>query len=155
MIDFRICVEDQIFIDMSYPHLVNTIFYISYQGKCFPDNIWTDFSYPLLEIWSSKLIEYKDVYNTNIELVFMDGPYAIQLFRNGSMNLHVNCVKNEIACFEFDCSYRDFLNAIFEALKALYQILLVHGLDKGKFVSVFNQTEGSIKNLEKLITAYE
>ena len=55
----KIIIENNLFVNESKDDvsIIDAIFYIQYNGVCFPYQEWTDFAYPQLVAWEQALVE--------------------------------------------------------------------------------------------------
>ncbi|MDR1565541.1 MAG: hypothetical protein LBS74_11345 [Oscillospiraceae bacterium] len=63
---------------------IDTIFYVDIEGQCFPDEQWTDFIVPVLEMWINNLSTNYNASKAGFKLYFMDGPYYIECQKENS-----------------------------------------------------------------------
>lgn len=133
MNDFNIVIKDDDILFGDDPLFVDTVFYIDYNGQCFPDNQWTDLTNSVLSMWTITLLDNLHMGNTKFVLPFMDGPFRLDVIKEQD-SLHINCVNsrnNEFVVFTMHCKYYIFLKAICDAVKLLNYI--VHkALKEGK-----------------------
>lgn len=86
----KICFEE----DYLYSEgALDTIFYVSYNDLCFPDNQWTDFIVPVLHMWCSVIIKNYNISENIFSLPFMDGPFYINCIKKAEM-IHMEFVDN-------------------------------------------------------------
>ena len=150
----RIVVENDIFVSELSDDLVNTIFYIDYNGKYFPSNQWTDFANRVLGMWAYTLLECKDSADIKFVLYFMDGPFRMDVVKDNKMQLTIDCInsrKDEFTEFTFECSFYEFLSAMCDALKEFNLILYNNGMHKGRFEPVYRQNIITMKKLQNAI----
>jgi len=106
---------------------VFTEFYLSFDNTCFPCVGWTDFPCIVLQWWANELIKMRCLDNYTAKLYFMDGPFRLELFKDGKMGLEVSGVnsrgKNETKELIMKCSYYDFSQALLYAINDLIYIL--------------------------------
>ena len=82
----------------------------------------------------------------------MDGPYRLDVFRNGE-NLKIDCV-----CFRnvnktehsFECSLRDFEEAFCGALEKFCRILYLNDIYKGENEPIYGQMQMLLKELKNM-----
>ena len=153
----RIVVENDIFVSELCDNLVNTVFYIDYNGKYFPNNQWTDFANSVLGMWAHTLLRSKDSADIRFKLYFMDGPFRMDVAKNNKMQLTIDCVnsrKTEVAEFAFECSYYEFLCAMNDALKEFNLILYNNGMHKGRFEPIYEQAIITMQEIQNAIGKY-
>lgn len=112
--------------------VIDTTFYLENYGEFFPDDQWTDLTYPVIDIWAQQIISYKNNPSGKVELFFMDGPYKLIVRKTTVDMLAVQCVnfRDQPLCeMEFECSYRDFFDMLLVAVKDLDRILYEHELN--------------------------
>lgn len=153
MEDFRIVIEDNIFVT-SYTSTVDTTFFIVYKNKAFPFEQWTDFTFPILEEWKCDMLNYKESSNAKFTLYFHDGPFWLEVFKDDKMELKIDCVndryKRRIEETIY-CNYYDFLKIIYKSLKTFIKILYKNGMNVGAFSSVYEQLVLSQKELRAIL----
>jgi len=152
MNNINIIIDDDI-ATSSITDNISTTFYIDYLGKCFPDNQWSDLTFPVLNMWAVKLMGNISSSNSKFRLYFMDGPFWLDVTKNGQ-NLMIECVNGRserLVEYVIECSCFDFLNSLYDATKKLSYILYFNGMHIGAFESVYNQTLSDIKHLKALI----
>ena len=140
-----------------YPHIIDTPFYISSQGKVFPDSQWTDFTYPILNDWAYALLRHRDKNESKFSLHFMDGPFRLDVTKDKDMKLTIQCVnfrKEETTELTINCNYVDFLLALYQAIKKTSEIMFNNNIHQGKFESVYKQLNLISKELETVIGSY-
>lgn len=93
MDNLEIVIEDNIFVT-STNSIIDTSFYIRYNNLCFPNNKWTDFTFPILEEWKCNLIRVKELKNVNFKLFFHDGPFWLEVLKNDKMELKIECIND-------------------------------------------------------------
>ena len=110
--------------DLSYPDTVFTEVCLKMEDICFPDNVWSDFTYSILSMWVYTICNNRKA--KELQLPFMDGPFSIILTRHSEGTCQVKCMKNclkeDKLQFEFVTSDREFLHELrraFLKLKAL------------------------------------
>jgi len=149
-----IIVNDDIYLSEISSNIVST-FYVQYQGQCFPNDKWTDFTEPILNMWLYKLLQNKDLKNVKFELFFMDGPFRLDVYKDDNMLLTINCInargKSERPEFMLKSYYYDFLQTLYDAIKAFSYNLFKNGLNHGRFKSVYRQTIMSMKEIKKVM----
>ena len=146
-------VEEDIFVS-KYPHIISTTLFVNHDGKCFPDNQWTDFTYPVLSTWEQLLVKNMHSADIKFELFFMDGPYKLEIAKDKNMMLTIDCInfRHEKICeYKINCSYAEFLMALYEAIKNFNYALFKKGMNKGEFEGIFNQSIESMKKLKDTI----
>ena len=151
MSDFQIVIGTDILVS-DYSHNIDTVFFIHYQGKSFPCERWTDFSYPILNTWTNLML--RNTYNDHAryDLFFQDGPYKM-IIRKTLANLEIDCIhlnQNTIE-LSFECTFLHFLSALYDAHKTLSNILYQNGLHLGMFKPAYEQTILTTKELKLAI----
>lgn len=91
MCNLEIVVDDNVFIT-SNTNVVNTGFYICLNGKLFPNEKWTDFTFPILEEWKNNLLQCQAQKKVHVKLYFHDGPYRMDVYKNDEMKLEIKCI---------------------------------------------------------------
>jgi len=144
--------------DKLYPSTMSTdivsIFHIEYCGNCFPDKDWTDFTEPLLNMWTYNLVKNEYINNVDFILYFMDGSYRMDVFKDDSMRLEIKCInsrREEVVEYSFEYDYYEFLKELRKAIKKFNYILYKKQMHIGKFESVYKQTIISTKELTEVI----
>lgn len=141
MNEISIHIENDFFVSGD-DQIVNTTFYLECDGMYFPDNQWTDYVYPVLNIWSEKLLSYRWSKTAHFELFFMDGAYKLSVHKYSDEMLVVRCInfRNTPMCeLEFMCTYSEFLNVILNATRTFIDLLREKKLHTGRFQPVYNQ----------------
>ena len=131
---------------------IDTVFFIDYQGKCFPCDQWTDFSYTILNWWTYLMLENAHKDSALLELFFMDGPYKMIVQKTAS-NLEFDCIhfNHNLIELSFVCTIVDFLYALYDALKSLSKVLYNNGMNVGEIKPAYEQTNLMIKELRMAI----
>ena len=108
--------------------IVDTIFYVQVNGYCFPDNLWTDFTYPVLCMWAENLLRNKGRMNTQYDLPFMDGPFRIAVKQNGEALLMegINGRADNRVEFTFRCTASELFHELLSAFNRLESIILTN-----------------------------
>jgi len=143
MDDFRIAIADNdIFIDNSLSAIIDTPFYVQINNFCFPDCLWTDFSYPVICVWAENLLRNRGRINTHYTLPFMDGPYWIDVTQNGNNLLlkGINERKDKKIEFISSCTVASVLHELLRAINKSERIVL----DNEKLIE--RETRESILN---------
>ena len=156
MNDFRIVVEDDTFISND-SCLINTIFFIEFQGKYFPDKQWTDFAPSVLGLWKTSLLQKIENHESNFSLYFIDGPYRLDVKKNNDGHFAIDCV-----CFRYvdniqltiRCNYVDFLRALHQAFESLKGILYKNDIDRDRFDGTYQQVIISMRELDEAIIRF-
>ncbi|MDL2302523.1 hypothetical protein LJC58_09235 [Lachnospiraceae bacterium OttesenSCG-928-D06] len=149
----EIVIEDDIFVT-SNMHIVDTKIHLEYNGYYFPSDSWTDFTFPILEWWKNNLINARYADNYSFRLPFHDGPFWLEVFKDGNMELKIECVndrsvrKTELTVY---CGYYEFLQELYNAFKTFGKILYRNNMHEGDFHSVYKQTMSSIKELKEIL----
>ena len=152
----RIIIENDIFVSDKGSDLVNTIFYIDYQGKYFPDNQWTDFADVVLQWWTHALIKNKDLCDINFILYFMDGPFRLEVHKGDRMDLTINCINDRTTAFSeltIECSYIEFMSALYDAFKSFSFILYCNEMHKGRFEPVYRQSLITMNEIKEVLAS--
>ena len=144
--------------DKLYPSTISTdivsIFTIEYCGNYFPHKKWTDFTNPLLNMWTYHLVENEYINNINFILYFMDGPYRMDIFKDDRMQLKIKCInsrREEVVEYSFEYDYYEFLKELRKAIKKFNYILYKKQMHIGEFEGVYEQTIISTKELTEVI----
>lgn len=92
-----------------------------YRGQVFPYSDWTDFVVPVIYQWIEEIRKRNDHYS----LYFMDGPYRLDIQRNGNEFIirGVNINNPNRVVFEAECFYRELLFQLLNACKSLKNII--------------------------------
>lgn len=146
-------VKDDIFVS-GYEQMINTTFYLEYNGCFFPDDQWTDFAYPVIDIWTETLLSYKNSITAKFELFFMDGSYKLSIQKHLNEMLVVRCInfRSTSTCeLEFECSYLEFLDMLLIATNKFNRILREKEMHMGRFQSVFKQSVLQANRLREAI----
>ena len=80
----------EILSDLEEPLM--SVFYVQIGNECFPDNQWTDLSVSILGFWMNNIIRNYNSLNSEYDLYFMDGPYAIHIKQDNDI-LSMNTTK--------------------------------------------------------------
>ena len=126
---------------------VSTTFFIKHGDFCFPDSQWTDLTSSVFGMWAYRL---KNLPEGTTRLFFMDGPYRLDVFKDGE-NLKIDCV-----CFRsgnktehsFECSFRDFKEAFCGALEKFCRILYLNDMNKGENKPIYAQMQMFLKEFK-------
>ena len=116
--------SDVIIHDESSP-IVDTILYVQVNGYCFPDNLWTDCTYPVLCMWAETLLRNKGRTNTQYDLPFMDGPFRIAVKQNGQdlFMEGINGRADNRAEFTFRCTASELFLELLRAFNKLERMM--------------------------------
>ena len=153
----EIILEEDVFTT-DYPHIVDTTFYIHAQGKAFPHELWTDFTYPVLDIWANTLLDNKDRGEVAYSLFFMDGPYRLDVVKGKDMNLLIQCVssrKEEKTELTIECDYSDFLMIVYQAIRKFGKVMFNNNMHQGKFETVYRQVISNGKKVKAVIDSFK
>ena len=154
MNDLKIVVGNEIFDD-DRSNQILTVFYIENQGECFPSIQWTDFTYSVVGMWIYTLLKNKELSNVKFDLYFMDGPFKLEVSKNESMQLSINCINvngnQKSAVYKFTCDFFDFLSILNEAITNLNSVLKNTRINKQKFNSAIKQTQVYIEQLHDIV----
>ena len=152
MNDFKIIVENDVFVT-SNKCVVDTIVYISYSDRYFPSFEWTDFTFPILEEWKYDLLKIKNSSNILTSLYFHDGPFWMEVHKN-ELELKIDLIndrgKRKIEGTIF-CSYYEFLNILYDAIKSFIKILYENNMNEGDFASIYEQSLLSKEELKLVL----
>jgi hypothetical protein len=66
-------------LQLAHMDLITGIISVSCNGEWFPETNWRDFPVRLLGTWINEIVSAFDQGASNIQLMFMDGPYYIDL----------------------------------------------------------------------------
>lgn len=107
-----------------YANTLSTTFYVEHDGYVFPDRLWTDFTYPVLQDWGNTLLKHMDQPIASFELMFMDGPYTLYRTKQ-AQKLEIKCVRFDTHDTEytFSCEAAEMLQAVCGALTELINIV--------------------------------
>lgn len=148
-----IVIEDSIFVTTNR-NLISTTFYIRYNDRVFPNDRWTDFTFPILEEWKNNLVSIRNSNNIKTRLYFHDGPFWLEVEKDKNGKLRTECIcdrtvrKSELTIY---CEYDEFLECIYSAMKAFLKVLYKNEMQEGEFSSIYRQTVLSIKELKKIL----
>jgi len=120
--------ESDVIINNESTPIVDTIFYVQVNGYCFPDNLWTDFTYPVLCMWTENLLRNKGRINTQYDLPFMDGPFRIAVKQNGEdlFMEGINGRADNRVEFTFHCTASELFRELLRAFNKLERIILTN-----------------------------
>lgn len=153
----KIIIEDDIFVT-SNTHLVDTKIHLENDGHCFPSATWTDFTFPILEEWKYNLFAAKYSDNISFNLYFHDGSYWLEVYKNENMELEIKWI-NDRSIKEIElttyCTYYEFMQELYNALKTFAKILYKNNMNQGDFSSVYEQTLVSINELKVILKQKE
>ena len=137
-----------------YPHIISTTLYFEHEGRCFPDDQWTDFTYPVLDTWALTLINNQMSSDVKFELLFMDGPYKLEITKDSTMQLMIDCVnikQGNVCEYTVTCGYWEFLSALNETMREFVRILHDRGMDSGIFSAAYKQSISTMKRLHDIL----
>lgn len=123
---FKIVIlEDDVFISTKYSSIIDTHFYIRVNDCCFPDELWTDFSYPVVCMWAEELLRNRRRKKAHYSLPLMDGPFRIEVTQENNKLLleGINARGDEQTVFSFSCPVQDFLCELLRALNKIKKIV--------------------------------
>lgn len=125
MQNFQIVITDDIVIHSNASTMIDSVFYLRTENNVFPHEDWTDFSYPLLNMWCEDLMRMSPDQHEVCILPFMDGPYWLEVKRDGALYSFQGCSsRNDFkAGFAFRCSLEQFLLEILASYRRLVEIL--------------------------------
>lgn len=153
MQDMELIIKDDIYVT-SYTSVVNTTCYILYSGRSFPDNKWTDFVFPILEEWKYNLLKIEKLVNTLVYLYFHDGPFWLEVYKDDSMNLKIECIndrKEKYSEMTIYYGYYDFLKCIQNTLKSFIKILYKNNMNEKEFSGMYKQSIISKNEIEEVL----
>ena len=75
-----IVIEDNVFVT-SNKNLISTKLYIRYNDRVFPNDKWTDFTFPILEEWKNNLVGIRN--NCHV-MILCRGRHAVPVKISGS-----------------------------------------------------------------------
>lgn len=154
MMKVNIIIDYEIFPSNISRNII-TKFYVEYQGKCFPDEQWTDFAEPVLSMWTHVLLENRYSDRNNFKLSFMDGPFWLKLYKDRNMQLTIDCMnartEKEVCEYTIICSYCDLLESLYHALKKFNYILYSSNMYLGTFDPIYKQTIISMKEIKRAL----
>ena len=149
----EIVIEDDIYITKN-KNVVDTKIHIEENGRCFPSDGWTDFTFPILEWWKNNLISARYADNHSFQLPFCDGPFWLEVQKNENMELKIECVndrtkrRTELTTY---CGYYEFLQELYNAFKTFSKILYKNNMHEGDFSSIYRQTMLSVNELKEIL----
>lgn len=108
--------------------LVDTSFHVQVDGYCFPDNLWTDFAYPILCMWADTLLRNRGRLKTEFDLPFMDGPFWIAVKQNGDVLFMegINGRNDSHVEFSCCCTASELLHELLSVFNKLEKIVLTN-----------------------------
>ena len=120
--------EDDLLVNYESAPTVDTVFYVQVNGSCFPDNLWTDFTYPVLCMWAESLLRNKGRLRTQYDLWFMDGPFRIAVRQNREALFleGINGRADDRVEFTFCCTASELLHELLCAFIKLERIVLTN-----------------------------
>ncbi len=127
MNDFRIVISDNdVFINNSPSAIIDTPFHVQINSFCFPDGLWTDYSYPVICMWTESVLRNRGRRKKRYTLPFMDGPYWIDVTQDGEELLLKGINEKEDKKTEFvsSCNLSAFLHELLRALNNIERIVL-------------------------------
>lgn len=92
--------------------------------------------------------------NYSFQLLFYDGPFWLDIFKNESMELKIECINGRLGRkieFTFYCEYYELLKELYNAFKTFGKILYKNKMYLGNFHSVYQQTILSINELKEIL----
>lgn len=153
MNNVSIVIDNDVFVT-SYTENISTAFHIEIDGKAFPNDTWTDFSYPALELWKNELIKHESISNVSFTLYFFDGPFHLEVFKDSHMSLKIDCIDqrgSDTVVFTAKIGYYDFLQQVYTAMKVLSKIIYDNSLHEKGFTSNYNKTLSSITEVKTVL----
>ena len=106
--------------------IVDTPFCVILNGEFFPDNAWTDYSFPVLCMWAESVLRNLDKEKTNYALYFMDGPYRIEVrqCREELILEGINSRATDRVEYTARTTFQTLLNELLDAFRVLNKILI-------------------------------
>ena len=99
---------------------IDSVFYLQVDSKSFPCEGWTDFTYPLLNIWCEALLRMPTCDNAKCELPFMDGPFWLEVERQGEELFFTGKTSRKTPVFfSFQCKQAQFFSELLRAYRYL------------------------------------
>lgn len=136
-----------------YKFVVDSPFYIELDGIAFPSKGWTDFSYPIGIDWARLLRQNSNISNNTFRLQFMDGPYFVAVNKCYD-KLFLRCIDSsnrEKCVLEGECTFFDFVSALYTAMKSLNLYFYESDLTKKGFGGIVEDNLNATKELQKLL----
>ncbi|MBR6207893.1 MAG: hypothetical protein IKQ69_02745 [Oscillospiraceae bacterium] len=127
MDEFSIIVSEEDAIISGGPSpLVDTPFCILLNGDFFPDNAWTDYSFPVLCMWAESVLRNRGKERASYALFFMDGPYRIEIRQcHEDLILEgINSRAKDRVEFTARTTVQNLLHELLSAFKVLSKILI-------------------------------
>jgi hypothetical protein len=120
-----IIVEDDVLLFNGSVPSVDTILYIRYEGRTFPNEQWTDYAYTVLSMWTDSLLRNLSNRKAKFELPFFDGPYRLDAEKIGEqLTLKaVNFKKHDFVVFTMNLGYNCFIKEVRNAVSVLKSIV--------------------------------
>ena len=97
--------------------------YLAIGEFAFPCVGWTDFAEDILSAWARELLRQSGGRPSRFTLHFMDGPYALDISKDGAEDLAVRCMDHGRTTYQFACGYDELLDALARGLKSLNRVL--------------------------------
>ena len=109
------------------PPFLETPLCVRADGRCFPDELWTDFSLAVLSMWTEEFRRKRWGLRPEYEFRFMDGgPFRITARQNGD-DLCLTGIDargiNDLAAFEICLPVAEFLGELLRAFQKLQRIV--------------------------------
>lgn len=136
--------------------LIDSIIFFRTDHGTFPCDDWTDFSLDLLSMWCEALIRMPTWENTICTLCFMDGPYRMEVRKQGEVYVfEAKWDKKDYQgdfgeSFIFHCSLEEFLAEILRAFRQMIEILYQKQADE----SVRNEVKEIYQHYKKVVAQY-
>lgn len=149
----KIVLEDNVFVTET-ADVVDTKIHIEVDDYCFPSDNWTDFTFPVLEWWKNNLVQIKHSDNCTFRLMFHDGPFWMDGFKDKNMGLKIEFVndrRHRRTEFVTYCSYKELVEELYRAFKTFAKILYNNNLAQGAFEGIYQQTLLSISELKMFL----
>lgn len=88
----------------------------------FPEIEWNDFVVIICNWWIDSLLNLESSNQTSVELMFMDGPFRVEVQRDGDFKLRLKFIHNEIIkTEEVVVKYNFYVHFYAEILKLLFE----------------------------------
>ncbi len=118
---FTIVIKDDL-IARTNSAIIDSVFYLRTDQEAFPCEGWTDFSYPLLNMWCEALLRMPARDSARCELPFMDGPFWLEVEKQGERLAVYGKTSRKTPCyFSFHCEQEAFFAEILRAYRCLVQ----------------------------------
>lgn len=93
--------------------------FFSFEGIYFPEKDWDDFVVIIINWWLEQVLIAKSDEDSEIELVFMDGPYSLVVKRKDGNDASIVCLSRNTSIQEYIVNKADFFDEIYKAAQKL------------------------------------